>query len=170
MIAERESAPCAADHDDRVVPLHSYKMIATLQHTLAAYPGSPQRDPLLLRVDHNAGHGGGERPRCSPVAAVPGKACLLMLLCILPQAPCWLVARLAVFRAVEHTFSRYLLESGAPASSVQKFCRMQRLHPTYPASRGLAAPSQSQCRLVACVMFQAHCKFLCCVKVCNDAG
>ncbi|CAK0747901.1 hypothetical protein CVIRNUC_001798 [Coccomyxa viridis] len=49
-----------ADHDDRVVPLHSYKMIATLQHTLAGYPDSPQRNPLLLRVDHNAGHGGGK--------------------------------------------------------------------------------------------------------------
>ena len=49
----------AADHDDRVVPLHSYKFLATLQHTLAGYPGSPQRNPLLLRVDTNAGHGGG---------------------------------------------------------------------------------------------------------------
>ena len=43
-----------------MVPLHSYKMIATLQHTLAGDPDSPQRNPLLLRVDHNAGHGGGE--------------------------------------------------------------------------------------------------------------
>ncbi len=48
-----------ADHDDRVVPLHSYKFLATLQHTLAGYPGSPQRNPLILRVDVNAGHGGG---------------------------------------------------------------------------------------------------------------
>lgn len=51
---------CAADHDDRVVPLHSYKMISTLQYTLADYPNSAQRNPLLIRVDHNAGHGGGE--------------------------------------------------------------------------------------------------------------
>ena len=54
------SFTCAADHDDRVVPLHSYKFISTLQYTLAEYPDSPQRNPLLLRVDHNAGHGGGE--------------------------------------------------------------------------------------------------------------
>lgn len=43
-----------------MVPLHSYKFIATLQHTLAGYPGSPQRNPLILRVDSKAGHGGGE--------------------------------------------------------------------------------------------------------------
>lgn len=43
-----------------MVPLHSYKFISTLQYTLAEYPDSPQRNPLLLRVDHNAGHGGGE--------------------------------------------------------------------------------------------------------------
>ncbi|CAL5219022.1 g780 [Coccomyxa viridis] len=49
-----------ADHDDRVVPLHSYKFISTLQYNLAEYPDSPQRNPLLLRVDHNAGHGGGK--------------------------------------------------------------------------------------------------------------
>ncbi|KAK9846656.1 hypothetical protein WJX81_008596 [Elliptochloris bilobata] len=49
-----------ADHDDRVVPLHSYKFLATLQHVLAGYPGSPQRNPLVLRVDVNAGHGGGK--------------------------------------------------------------------------------------------------------------
>ena len=68
---------CAADHDDRVVPLHSYKMIAMLQHTLAGYPDSPQRNPLLLRVDHNAGHGGGER--CRPVASPHARACLAAL-------------------------------------------------------------------------------------------
>ena len=60
-----------------MVPLHSYKMIATLQHTLAGYPDSPQRNPLLLRVDHNAGHGGGER--CRPVASPHARACLAVL-------------------------------------------------------------------------------------------
>lgn len=41
------------DHDDRVVPLHSYKLIAELQHTLAAADpaASAQRNPLLIRVD-----------------------------------------------------------------------------------------------------------------------
>ncbi|XP_041975742.1 prolyl endopeptidase isoform X2 [Aricia agestis] len=46
-----------ADHDDRVVPLHSLKFIAALQHAAA---GTPQRRPLLARVDTKAGHGGGK--------------------------------------------------------------------------------------------------------------
>jgi prolyl oligopeptidase len=41
--------------DDRVVPMHSFKHAATLQHTL---PRNPH--PLLLRVDKNAGHGSGK--------------------------------------------------------------------------------------------------------------
>lgn len=41
--------------DDRVVPMHSFKYAATLQHTL---PHNP--NPLLLRVDIKAGHGAGK--------------------------------------------------------------------------------------------------------------
>ncbi|KAG1807907.1 prolyl oligopeptidase [Suillus variegatus] len=44
-----------ADHDDRVVPLHSFKHAATLQHTLAHNP-----HPLLIRIDKKAGHGAGK--------------------------------------------------------------------------------------------------------------
>ncbi|KAF9240642.1 prolyl oligopeptidase [Melanogaster broomeanus] len=44
-----------ADHDDRVVPLHSFKLAATLQHTL---PDNPH--PLLIRIDKKAGHGAGK--------------------------------------------------------------------------------------------------------------
>ena len=44
-----------ADHDDRVVPLHSFKHAAALQH---AQPDNPS--PLLLRVDLKAGHGAGK--------------------------------------------------------------------------------------------------------------
>ena len=46
-----------ADHDDRVVPLHSLKFVAALQHAARA---GPQRRPLLARVDAKAGHGGGK--------------------------------------------------------------------------------------------------------------
>lgn len=48
------------DHDDRVPPLHSYKLAATLQHVLAGNSSSPQRNPLLLRVETRAGHGAGK--------------------------------------------------------------------------------------------------------------
>lgn len=44
------------DHDDRVVPLHTYKYVAELQHTAGDVAG--QR-PLLARVDVDAGHGAG---------------------------------------------------------------------------------------------------------------
>lgn len=44
-----------ADHDDRVVPLHSFKHIAELQHQL---PDNP--NPLLIRIDTKSGHGAGK--------------------------------------------------------------------------------------------------------------
>lgn len=48
-----------ADHDDRVVPAHSFKYAATLQ---AAQAGNA---PILIRIDTQAGHGAGR-----PVAKV----------------------------------------------------------------------------------------------------
>ena len=43
-----------ADHDDRVVPAHSFKYAATLQ---AAETGD---EPKIIRIDSKAGHGGGK--------------------------------------------------------------------------------------------------------------
>ncbi len=43
-----------ADHDDRVVPAHSFKFAATLQECNAG-PA-----PCLIRIDTKAGHGGGK--------------------------------------------------------------------------------------------------------------
>ncbi len=43
-----------ADHDDRVVPAHSFKFAATMQ---AAQAGS---NPILIRIETKAGHGAGK--------------------------------------------------------------------------------------------------------------
>lgn len=43
-----------ADHDDRVVPAHSFKYVATLQ----SGQGGP--DPILIRIGTSAGHGAGK--------------------------------------------------------------------------------------------------------------
>ncbi len=43
-----------ADHDDRVVPAHSFKFAATLQKCQAG------QAPTLIRIDTKAGHGGGK--------------------------------------------------------------------------------------------------------------
>jgi prolyl oligopeptidase len=43
-----------ADHDDRVVPAHSFKFAAAAQ----AAQGGPA--PMLIRIDTKAGHGAGK--------------------------------------------------------------------------------------------------------------
>mgnify|MGYP003422982591 FL=1 len=43
-----------ADHDDRVVPAHSFKFAATLQEAQGC------ENPVLIRIDSKAGHGAGK--------------------------------------------------------------------------------------------------------------
>jgi len=43
-----------ADHDDRVVPAHSFKFASELQHN---HQGS---NPVVIRVETSAGHGAGK--------------------------------------------------------------------------------------------------------------
>jgi prolyl oligopeptidase len=43
-----------ADHDDRVVPAHSFKFIAELQKNQGC------NNPTLIRIETKAGHGAGK--------------------------------------------------------------------------------------------------------------
>jgi prolyl oligopeptidase len=45
-----------ADHDDRVVPAHSFKYTAQIQHQLGETMNRLGR-PLIVRIDVRAGHG-----------------------------------------------------------------------------------------------------------------
>lgn len=52
-----------ADHDDRVVPAHSFKFAATLQETNAS------TNPVLIRVDTKSGHGSSNLSKALDVTA-----------------------------------------------------------------------------------------------------
>jgi hypothetical protein len=58
-----------ADHDDRVVPAHSFKYAATLQAA-----GQPGPEPALIRIETRSGHvfvAGAVWPGCKAVVDAP---------------------------------------------------------------------------------------------------
>lgn len=63
------------DHDDRVVPAHSHKFTATLQHAQGGHApvdGQGRVRPVLTRVEASTGHGAG-RPHSMVVDALADK-------------------------------------------------------------------------------------------------
>nr|XP_027196598.1 prolyl endopeptidase-like isoform X2 [Dermatophagoides pteronyssinus] len=63
-----------ADHDDRVVPAHSYKFIAELQYRLGK---KLPNTPLMIRIDSNSGHGAG-KPVSKWIEEYTDKICFLL--------------------------------------------------------------------------------------------
>ncbi|MBI2927652.1 MAG: S9 family peptidase [Verrucomicrobia bacterium] len=60
-----------ADHDDRVVPGHSFKFAARLQECQAS------KEPVLIRIDTRAGHGAG-KPTAKLIEEAADKVAFLM--------------------------------------------------------------------------------------------
>ena len=46
-------------HDDRVSPLHTFKMVAELQH-IVSQQTFENKNPILARIEVSAGHGAGK--------------------------------------------------------------------------------------------------------------
>jgi len=61
------------DHDDRVVPLHTLKFVAELQHKAKNNP-----NPLFVRVETKAGHGAG-KPTQKRIDEAADKLCFFSL-------------------------------------------------------------------------------------------
>lgn len=70
-----------ADHDDRVVPAHSFKFAATLQQ---AHAGDA---PVLIRIETKSGHGAGTPTSKLIEAAADGYAFLVRALGMQPELP-----------------------------------------------------------------------------------
>lgn len=72
------------DHDDRVVPLHSLKYIAELQHVMGK--DEDQANPLFIRVDTKSGHGFG-KPTMKLIEENSDIYCFMIQSCNLKYIP-----------------------------------------------------------------------------------
>jgi prolyl oligopeptidase len=70
-----------ADHDDRVVPAHSFKFAATLQAAQSC------DNPVLIRIETKAGHGAGKPTSKSIDEATDKWAFLVKVLGVTPMQP-----------------------------------------------------------------------------------
>jgi prolyl oligopeptidase len=68
-----------ADHDDRVVPAHSFKFTAALQ---AAHAGE---NPVLIRIETKAGHGAG-KPTAKVIEEIADRYAFLVRTLDMPQS------------------------------------------------------------------------------------
>lgn len=69
-----------ADHDDRVVPAHSFKFIAALQKNQQG------TNPVLIRIDKSAGHGAG-KPTSKTIEEVTDRYCFALYNMGIPYKP-----------------------------------------------------------------------------------
>ena len=85
----------AGDHDDRVVPLHTHKLLATLQHNLC-FPDSPQRNPIVSRQASTTAVLHASERRSHRTIQTPGSLALLGLPTSAPMAGAGLRTLLAL--------------------------------------------------------------------------
>ena len=99
-----------ADHDDRVVPLHSFKYAAQLQY---AFEGvTAQTRPLLIRIETKAGHGAG---KCCSVTSSLLSSLSLCLFRAHGAAP---LRRHKFVSEFQNLYSRFCSHAGKPTAKV----------------------------------------------------
>ncbi|MEZ4911920.1 MAG: prolyl oligopeptidase family serine peptidase [Saprospiraceae bacterium] len=69
-----------ADHDDRVVPAHSFKFISALQKNQQG------TNPVLIRIDKSAGHGAG-KPTSKTIEEITDRYCFTLYNMGIPYKP-----------------------------------------------------------------------------------
>lgn len=84
--------------DDRVVPLHSFKHAATLQHLQANNP-----HPLLIRLETKAGHGSGKSTEQMSVTRRDCRTAMKTFANVFIYFVCRIVSAVDKFAFIVHT-------------------------------------------------------------------